>query len=351
MKRNPRVAHWQYVRGLCIVLVVLIHSRNGILYQNGDYSWNFNYWLLLRSLINFPVAIFIFLSGYFYKYENVEINTKDRILYRIKQLIVPFFTWSIIYTFINNINDENDIHLLKESGKLLLGMSSGQLYFILVLIQLTMISPFLVKIIKQNKYSELLFYITPAYLIVLYIYIFIFGQSFLFYQMFFPAWLIFYYFGLWVKIKGYPRVFLDNIWYSLMFFIIAMLFSILESFTINVLNFPVGFASSQIKISSYIYVFTVINLMFTFKSDRNKESRQLVLLGYLGDHSLGIYYVHMIYISITGYIITAYLPQLNNMLPVFQILQVILTIVFSICTINITKIILGDKISKKFFGF
>lgn len=59
MKQNPRVAYWQYLRGLCIILVVLIHSKTGILYQEDIHSWNFNYWLLLRSLINFPVAIFI----------------------------------------------------------------------------------------------------------------------------------------------------------------------------------------------------------------------------------------------------------------------------------------------------
>lgn len=65
--RDP---YWQYVRGVCIICVVLIHCKNGIEYGGNDISaWNFNYWLILRQLINFPVAIFIFLSGYF---TNIE---------------------------------------------------------------------------------------------------------------------------------------------------------------------------------------------------------------------------------------------------------------------------------------
>lgn len=61
IKIKNKIDYYQFIRGLLIVLVVLIHSKTGISYEGGELSWNFDYWLLLRSSINFPVAIFIYL--------------------------------------------------------------------------------------------------------------------------------------------------------------------------------------------------------------------------------------------------------------------------------------------------
>lgn len=65
--------YWQYIRGICVLCVILIHCKNGIDYRNvTNYSWNFDYWLILRQVINFPVAIFIFLAGYFTNIKKVQ---------------------------------------------------------------------------------------------------------------------------------------------------------------------------------------------------------------------------------------------------------------------------------------
>ena len=69
--------YWQYVRGICIICVIIIHCMNGIGYEHGlDSSWNFYYWFLMRQLINFSCTIFIFLSGYFTK---IEATTKSNV--------------------------------------------------------------------------------------------------------------------------------------------------------------------------------------------------------------------------------------------------------------------------------
>ena len=65
---TKRDQFWQAVRGVCIICVVLIHCKNGLGYQSSaEQGYFFDYWLVMRQLINFPVAVFLFLAGYFTK--------------------------------------------------------------------------------------------------------------------------------------------------------------------------------------------------------------------------------------------------------------------------------------------
>jgi peptidoglycan/LPS O-acetylase OafA/YrhL len=230
-------------------------------------------------------------------------------------------------------------------------MSSTQLYFILVLVQLTLLSPFLVRTIQENKYTKILFLITPIYLLFVYGYVFLFGKQFVLTQTFFPAWLIFYYYGLWVKIKGNPHLLRRKIAlkYTL-FLVIALGISILESQLIKNNGYPIGFAASQIKFSSFIYAFMVINLIFIGRDiDINKEFKALRVLG---DESYGIYYVHMIWIYIISKAIDSIpIPMVFNILPLYQIIQAGLTLLFSYFSIQITKVLLGKRIANKAVGF
>ena len=52
--------YWQSIRGICILAVVLIHSLGGFDYSTG-YSVEF---VILRQIINFAVATFVFMAGY-----------------------------------------------------------------------------------------------------------------------------------------------------------------------------------------------------------------------------------------------------------------------------------------------
>jgi len=61
----------------------------------------------------------------------------------------------------------------------------------LVLMQLTVLTPFLIKVIRQQRWARVLFLLTPFYLIGLYSYTLIKGEQLPFYQTFFPAWFVF----------------------------------------------------------------------------------------------------------------------------------------------------------------
>lgn len=64
---NERI-HWQKIRGICILAVILIHSFIGYNYIGQEK--NEIIWIIIRQMINFAVPVFIFMSGYFIKQEN-----------------------------------------------------------------------------------------------------------------------------------------------------------------------------------------------------------------------------------------------------------------------------------------
>lgn len=69
---------WQIIRGICILAVILIHCPNAISYGAAETSA----WLVLRQVINFPVAIFFFMSGYFTNIQKCVENPGKYILTR-----------------------------------------------------------------------------------------------------------------------------------------------------------------------------------------------------------------------------------------------------------------------------
>lgn len=73
--------YWQSIRGICILAVVLIHSLGGFNYSK-DYNVEF---VILRQIINFAVATFVFVAGYFMNVDALsdkKFSYKNWIIYR-----------------------------------------------------------------------------------------------------------------------------------------------------------------------------------------------------------------------------------------------------------------------------
>jgi len=80
--------YWQSIRGICILAVVLIHSLGGF-----DYSTDYNTaFIILRQIINFAVAIFVFMAGYFVDVDALsdkKFSYKNWIMYRGGATVYP----------------------------------------------------------------------------------------------------------------------------------------------------------------------------------------------------------------------------------------------------------------------
>ncbi len=184
-----------------------------------------------------------------------------------------------------------DVHWLRYVYRFVVGKSATPFYYIVVLLQLTIITPWLVKIVReQKKVSKLLWLVTPVYLVYVYLWNFVTGNVPRFYETFFPAWFIFYYLGIHVrcgmKLKS-----------NGIMVIAALLLSVLEAFGLRMTGMSIGFYTSQITIGSFLYSFAVIGWIF---GKAEQRWRKLRILSKVGDCSYGIFYIHMLVLMVAG---------------------------------------------------
>ena len=80
----------QSIRGICILAVILIHSLGGFNYSTG-YGTEF---VVLRQIINFAVATFVFMAGYFVNVDALsdkEFSYTHSIIYRGGATVYPIY--------------------------------------------------------------------------------------------------------------------------------------------------------------------------------------------------------------------------------------------------------------------
>lgn len=308
--------YWQIVRGICILAVVMIHC------PQGTSGLDQTVWLGIRQIINFPVALFIFVAGYFVNPSKVD---KNWLKIRGGRLFVPFLIWSSIYTIKNAVFGTPSWKSLIFS--FITGKAAGPLYYILVLLQFTILTPYLIR-----KRKSWMYFVTPIYLVLLYVYNITTGNMPLFYETLFPAWFVFYILGMdaregkldGVKVKGWMIG-------------LALMASFGEAFLLMNIGCSAGFACSQIKFSSFIYS----ALIALWLSRRVKECKPSVLSS-IGDCSFGIYFLHILVLQVASKAIE--LAGLNA-----WILKWTLTFLFTACLTYafvwcVRKIFEGKKI-------
>lgn len=185
----PRDNYMQAVRGLCIIAVVMIHIPpvSGV--------------NISQQVINFAVAVFFFISGYFVKTETFSLKK------RTLRTWLPYCLWTIFALLVYGISlrflggrkiDFDTYEIIKI---IFFGGAAPQLYFLSVLLQLTLLTPFLIKLIQQdNRVVDFVCWaVTPVYVAIMYLYDYITGSRFPLYCALFPAWFGFYYAGMVVR--------------------------------------------------------------------------------------------------------------------------------------------------------
>ena len=281
----------QKIRGICIIAVIMIHLPEGII-ENGT----FHYWLSFRQIINFPVAIFIFLSGYFYALkENHQHEWSGDLKKRLSRLVPSYLIWTVLYLLLQVV-----IGNKFTNGGLIMAFLTGNaappLYYLIVLMQLAILTPFVITIIKRkNKFGHYLcLSITPAWFILLYAYNFITYKQLPLYHVVFPSWFIFYYWGLTAKKSSNNEIQIrpQGILLLVLLLLSALFVSLFESNMIYHYTGLNGFASSQITVSSFVYAAIVIKLLFSIKPTIDRPS----LLSKFGDYSFGIFFIHMLFL-------------------------------------------------------
>lgn len=279
MKKNN---YWQMIRGVCILCVILIHT----LYINN--SLNIEYFnIFIRRIINFSTGVFIFMAGYFSKFENTILFYKKK----ISRVLLPLIIWNIIYLLFH-LTDSN-ITIVSLIKMFIFVKTAPHLYYIIVLLQLFLLCPILLKFINKANRSIFLYLpllITPLYVLLITIYNITLHKTFILYNYWFFGWISYYYLGLLIRYKEKNSIKIKKI--NITVPIICMFFSIVEGIIIKGYYGLYDLAISQLTLSNSLYCLMVCIYLHS-KSNKNISQK---LLYNIGMYSYGIYLSHMLFV-------------------------------------------------------
>lgn len=323
MKKNN---YWQMIRGICIVLVILIH----VLYiNNSAHMAYFN--IIVRRIINFSTAVFIFIAGYFSKFVSV----KEFYIKKIIRLLIPLIIWNIIYCFMLYFTDKLSVFSMIKL--FLLVKTAPHLYYIVVLLQLFLLCPSLLKYIN-NTLNKRIVYI-PLLITPLFVLFITFLRIYLhinipLYNYWFFGWISYYYLGLLIRKKeSIDRIKNKN---NIIIPILCLLLTIFEGILLKKYFNLYDIAISQLTLSNSIYSISICILLYS----NSHKSNYSKILCKIGNYSFGIYLSHILFLKTFKKIIL--LKELN------YYNSIILIFIFTIVSVYIFNKIYYERIKVRY---
>lgn len=246
--------------------------------------------------------------------------------------------WSLFYSgisIIQKVHRGENVNWIGVVAKFIVGKSATPFYYIVVLVQLTIITPWLVRVVnKGGKTRTVLWMVTPAYLVLLYGVNCITGKSPVLYETFFLAWFGFYYLGIRVrcgrKLKG-----------SWLMICLTFLFSCAEAFLLRYCGMSRSFYISQITVGSFLFTYALIVVLV--QEQNSRES----ILSRIGDCSYGIFYIHMFVLMVVDKIVGKQSSWLA-----YCGIRFVLTAAISFLIVRVTQLLLKKhKSVLGWFGF
>lgn len=247
----------------------------------------FNTYLI--SLFMTSVPAFIFLSGYLTNPDKGDWAETCR--HRIVKVLVPYVVWTVIYTLRSHGT------WLKLADNLVLARACAPMYFVLVYIQLMLITPWLMKI-ARSKYKWVVWTIAPAYLLLLYGLELAFGIVIpkpvaLVMRVLVIAYIPYYYLGLLLG-NNLLRVRTRTI-YLVVAAMVLQLLCIAENFAIG--HFGLQSYCSTPQLSSIPLNLTISLLAHRYITSQ-REAKPMKLIVTIGDLSFGIYLTHIFFMQL-----------------------------------------------------
>ena len=224
------------------------------------------------------------------------------------------------------------------------GGGAPQLYFLSVLLQLTLLTPLLIRLIHRNsRMVDLVCWaVTPLYVALMYLHDYVTGSRLPLYCALFPAWFGFYYAGMVVRERNITLRVSNVTLVALL--LLTLYLSYAESQLLET-RLP-WMAVSQIKFSSMLYAAAVIALVL-----KNRDPQQPAgLLSRIGDYSFGIYLIHIYVLVLINKSVDSVFD--NTILYPFlhsQFVRIVLVVAISYVVVSLLAKAVGDK-SAKYLG-
>ncbi len=331
-----RIAYFDILRGLAIICVVMIHSSN-MGFQFPSNSFNFNFTILSRQIINIAVPLFLTISGYFLAKKNITTLNEYFIFLKkqIPKIYIPFLFWSSVWLILGVLIFNKSI--THELFKLAIFQSSGPYYFIALIIQYYILQPILKHFANIKGLVISLFISLVSIGIIFYIRNYMgINLPLILYAGIFPVFLVFFVLGLYLGSLEIISI-SNKLLISLV--IIFYLLSCVESYFLYTLFENGGLAATAMKPSSFI--FSLFLIIYLFKNiDLFKSS----ILEFLGKISFGIYLIHVFVLSIIPSRIINFFPSLVEVQFFYQLILFFITLLSCVLIILIGRKIFSVKI-------
>lgn len=174
-----------YINGIAILFVILFHSAGWGF--TAMFSWahrylplnadpynqigSFTYYILrfIEQMAVVSIPAFLFVSGFFVAFSTPKKQQTipwSTVIVRVKTLLIPYFVWTFVILLMNALQGR-----IPSFGEFIVNILTGSTtpayYFVILLIQMYLVSPFLVPIAK--KHAKTLIIITLGLQIVLYL--------------------------------------------------------------------------------------------------------------------------------------------------------------------------------------
>lgn len=195
-----RIKEFDYLKAIAAISVIVIHVTGP--YSGGAFSYYIN------QIARYAVPLFIIMSGALLYNSNQFKKLKyfDFIFKRLKKIYIPYIVWTLVYFSYKTLKSGNSftgiegfsIKLLKA---LIYGTGYDHLYFIVIILQLYILFPFL-KLLCEKRMNETLiasFILTFSFQLALYLSLLhkiILPVFIIPYYIFFPTWVFFFVLGI-----------------------------------------------------------------------------------------------------------------------------------------------------------
>lgn len=280
---KERIAYFDFLRGLAIMMVVGIHT-----YKLGKDS------TVVRQLLNTAVPLFIAISGYFLSQKKME-NKDDYLLFLKKQLpkvYLPVLVWSLPLYALALYSGSS---IIKQTI-LLLSCGLSIYYFVAFIMQCYVALPIISDCISGNKRGGVIIscLISFAWIAGVMYMNTIQGKGIplILYAGPLPCWLMFFVLGVMIGHKPERNY---SIILPIVITILGFILSVIESdYLLDNYGKGVG-----IKPSSFIYSAGMIFLMFSNKVEKLVSRTGIIyrLFIWIGSLSFGIYLIHRYFVS------------------------------------------------------
>lgn len=236
---------------------------------------------------------------------------------------------------------DNGIDVLALLNMLFLGRAAAPLYYCIVMAELIILTPLLLKV-KSNELRNIILCITPTAYVVGFL-MKMNGISIANMDILPTSWMSYYYFGLLLAHKPQVRVIIMK--FRPLLVVIAFFVELIESWALFRMGYPIGYVCTQMKIGGFLYTTAIICLIVQHqkKGCRNKS------LIYLGDRSFAIFFLHIF--GLTLYFKVLELIRITiDYLPVHNVLGSTFAICISLILSELIRRLVGGKNARTFFG-